>query len=426
MITAEKYAKYVKILKDELVPAMGCTEPISIAYATAKAKRVLGEEPVSGVLAVSANIVKNAKSVTVPHTGGMKGIKTAFAAGLVGGDPDAELEVLSRIDESQICEIKAVCELFKLDIDVPESCDIFDICVTLYSEKHVASVRIMREHTNVVFISRDGVVLLDNMPKADSYSGDKTELLVKDILEFADTVEISDVEPVLKRQIDYNMAIAEEGLKNDYGANVGRVLLHSYQPDIKITARAYAAAGSDARMNGCDLPVVINSGSGNQGITASVPVIVYARGMNLPTEKLYRALCVSNLITLHLKTGIGTLSAYCGAVSAGVGAGCGIAYLLGGGYRDVAHTLVNALAIDSGILCDGAKASCAAKIAMAVEAGLVGLSMHYNGKQFYAGDGFVKKGVENTIKTVSQIAHKGMSETDREIIRIMLDEDVNA
>ncbi|MBR2968323.1 MAG: serine dehydratase subunit alpha family protein [Clostridia bacterium] len=405
---------------------MGCTEPISIAYATAKAKRVLGEEPVSGVLAVSANIVKNAKSVTVPHTGGMKGIKTAFAAGLVGGDPDAELEVLSRIDESQICEIKAVCELFKLDIDVPESCDIFDICVTLYSEKHVASVRIMREHTNVVFISRDGVVLLDNMPKADSYSGDKTELLVKDILEFADTVEISDVEPVLKRQIDYNMAIAEEGLKNDYGANVGRVLLHSYQPDIKITARAYAAAGSDARMNGCDLPVVINSGSGNQGITASVPVIVYARGMNLPTEKLYRALCVSNLITLHLKTGIGTLSAYCGAVSAGVGAGCGIAYLLGGGYRDVAHTLVNALAIDSGILCDGAKASCAAKIAMAVEAGLVGLSMHYNGKQFYAGDGFVKKGVENTIKTVSQIAHKGMSETDREIIRIMLDEDVNA
>ena len=426
MITAEKYAKYVKILKDELVPAMGCTEPISIAYATAKAKRVLGEEPVSGVLAVSANIVKNAKSVTVPHTGGMKGIKTAFAAGLVGGDPDAELEVLSRIDESQICEIKAVCELFKLDIDVPESCDIFDICVTLYSEKHVASVRIMREHTNVVFISRDGVVLLDNMPKADSYSGDKTELLVKDILEFADTVEISDVEPVLKRQIDYNMAIAEEGLKNDYGANVGRVLLHSYQPDIKITARAYAAAGSDARMNGCDLPVVINSGSGNQGITASVPVIVYARGMNLPTEKLYRALCVSNLITLHLKTGIGTLSAYCGAVSAGVGAGCGIAYLLGGGYRDVAHTLVNALAIDSGILCDGAKASCAAKIAMAVEAGLVGLSMHYNGKQFYAGEGFVKKGVENTIKTVSQIAHKGMSETDREIIRIMLDEDVNA
>ena len=426
MITAEKYAKYVKILKDELVPAMGCTEPISIAYATAKAKRVLGEEPVSGVLVVSANIVKNAKSVTVPHTGGMKGIKTAFAAGLVGGDPDAELEVLSRIDESQICEIKAVCELFKLDIDVPESCDIFDICVTLYSEKHVASVRIMREHTNVVFISRDGVVLLDNMPKADSYSGDKTELLVKDILEFADTVEISDVEPVLKRQIDYNMAIAEEGLKNDYGANVGRVLLHSYQPDIKITARAYAAAGSDARMNGCDLPVVINSGSGNQGITASVPVIVYARGMNLPTEKLYRALCVSNLITLHLKTGIGTLSAYCGAVSAGVGAGCGIAYLLGGGYRDVAHTLVNALAIDSGILCDGAKASCAAKIAMAVEAGLVGLSMHYNGKQFYAGDGFVKKGVENTIKTVSRIAHNGMSETDREIIRIMLDEDVNA
>jgi L-cysteine desulfidase len=240
-------------------------------------------------------------------------------------------------------------------------------------------------------------------------------------VEFADKVNIYDVISVLSRQVAYNMAIAEEGLKNDYGANIGKVYLRSYQPDIKTTAKAYAAAGSDARMNGCELPVVINSGSGNQGITASVPVIVYARGISASEEKLYRALCISNLVTIHLKSGIGTLSAYCGAVSAGAGAGCGIAYLLGGGYREITHTLTNALAIDSGIICDGAKASCAAKIATAVESGILGLNMYYNGNQFSAGDGIVKSGIEDTISGVSRIAHDGMKETDREILKIMLD-----
>ena len=258
--------------------------------------------------------------------------------------------------------------------------------------------------------------------EAEEEKADRSGLSVENIIEFADKVDVADVEEVLQRQIDYNMAIAEKGLKESYGANIGKVLLRAYQPDIKITAKAYAAAASDARMNGCELPVIINSGSGNQGITASVPVVVYARGLHISREKLYRALCVSNLITIHLKAGIGALSAYCGVVSAGAGAACGVAYLLGGRMEEISHTLVNALAIDSGIICDGAKASCAAKIATAVESGLLGLNMFYNGNEFFAGEGIVKSGVENTIKSVSQLAQRGMRETDKEIIRIMLEE----
>ena len=420
MLTKEKYEEYVKILKEELVPAMGCTEPISIAYASAKAKEILGEAPVSALVQVSGNIVKNAKSVTVPHTGGMRGIDSAFIAGIVAGDPSAELEVISNVTTAQIEEMQAVKQAFNLTIETPEDARIFDIAVTLRSENHVSYVRIVDHHTNVVCIKKDGETLYENLP-TDEGKADRSTLCVEDIIEFADKVDVEDVRETLQRQIDYNMAIAEEGLKNDYGANVGKVLLRAYQPDIKITARAYAAAASDARMNGCELPVIINSGSGNQGITASVPVVVYARGLHVSDEQLLRALCVSNLITIHLKAGIGALSAYCGVVSAGAGAGCGVAYLLGGRKDEIAHTLVNALAIDSGIICDGAKASCAAKIVTAVESGLLGLNMYYNGNQFYAGDGIVKKGVENTIKSVARLAHEGMRETDKEIIRIMLD-----
>ncbi len=421
MITKETYAQYVKILQEELVPAMGCTEPISIAYATARARAVLHDTPISALVEVSGNIIKNAKSVTVPHTGGMRGIKSAFAAGLVAGDAGAELEVIAHVSDEQIAEIKRVKESFDVEVTTPEDARIFDIGITLRSEKHVAYVRIADAHTNIVSIKLDGETLYENLPK-DVDRADRNCLNIEDILSFADTVQVADVEQTLSRQIDYNMAIAEEGLKNDYGANIGKVLLRSYQPDIKITAKAYAAAASDARMNGCELPVIINSGSGNQGITASVPVIVYARGMYASKERLYRALCVSNLITIHLKNGIGALSAYCGVVSAAAGAACGVAYLLGGKKDEIAHTLVNALAIDSGIICDGAKASCAAKIATAVESGLLGLNMYYNGNEFFAGDGIVKDGVENTIKSVSRLAYNGMRETDKEIIRIMLEE----
>ena len=421
MLTKENSDKYVNILKEELIPAMGCTEPISIAYAVAQAKSVLGETPIRARLEVSGNIVKNAKSVTVPHTGGLRGIKSAFAAGLVSNEADARLEVLAHVNGEQIKEIKRVRDEFDVEIVTPEDCRTFDIRVTLYSENHVSFVRIADTHTNVVCVKKDGETLMEKPLETVSKKTDRSILNVEDILAFARSVDVALVKDTLDRQIQYNMAIAEEGIRNDYGANVGKVLLRAYQPDIKITAKAYAAAASDARMNGCELPVIINSGSGNQGITASVPVIVYARGLQVSTENLYRALCVSNLITIHLKNGIGTLSAYCGVVSAGAGAACGVAFLLGGGIAEINHTLVNALAIDSGIICDGAKASCAAKIATAVESGLLGLNMYYNGNQFYAGDGIVKKGVENTIKSVSRLAQDGMRETDKEIIRIMLD-----
>lgn len=422
MITQEKIEQYAKILQEELVPAMGCTEPISLAYAAAKARSVLNDTPISAKVEVSGNIVKNAKSVTVPHTGGMRGIKSAFIAGLVAGDANAELEVISKVSNQQIEEIKRVKDTFDVEIVTPDDARVFDIGITLCSQNHTAYVRVADAHTNVVCIKRDGETLFER-PLSQKELTDRSALNVEDIIHFADIVDVNMVKDTLDRQIAYNMAIAEEGLKNEYGANVGKVLLRSYQPDIKITAKAYAAAASDARMNGCELPVVINSGSGNQGITASVPVIVYARGMHLSEEKLYRALCVSNLITIHLKKGIGALSAYCGVVSAGAGAACGVAYLLGGRKEEIAHTLVNALAIDSGIICDGAKASCAAKIATAVESGLLGLNMYYNGNEFFAGEGIVKAGVENTIKSVSRLAHKGMRETDKEIIKIMLEVD---
>ncbi len=421
MLTQEIYSQYVKILKEELVPAMGCTEPISIAYAAAKARAVLGETPRSAKVAVSGNIVKNAKSVTVPHTGGMRGIISAFAAGLVAGDADAELEVIAHVTNEQIEEIRKVKESFDVEVVTPDDARVFDIGITLYSQNHESYVRIVDTHTNIVSVKLDGKTLYENMPQEEDRA-DRSCLSVENIIEFADKVDVADVQEILQRQIDYNMAIAEKGLKESYGANIGKVLLRTYQPDIKITAKAYAAAASDARMNGCELPVIINSGSGNQGITASVPVVVYARGLHISKEKLYRALCVSNLITIHLKAGIGALSAYCGVVSAGAGAACGVAYLLGGRMEEISHTLVNALAIDSGIICDGAKASCAAKIATAVESGLLGLNMFYNGNEFFAGEGIVKSGVENTIKSVSQLAQRGMRETDKEIIRIMLEE----
>jgi L-cysteine desulfidase len=421
MLTQQTYTNYVNILKEELVPAMGCTEPIAIAYASAKAKAILSDTPTRAIVTVSGNIIKNAKSVTVPHTGGLRGIKAAFAAGIVAGDAERQLEVLSKVPECVYPEIAECEKNFDVQLKVSDSPLAFDLTCELFSAEHSSLVQISEKHTNIVCIKRDGKVIFEKPLEEEGTSSDRSCLNVKDIVEFADKVNIYDVISVLSRQVAYNMAIAEEGLKNDYGANIGKVYLRAYQPDIKTTAKAYAAAGSDARMNGCELPVVINSGSGNQGITASVPVIVYARGISASEEKLYRALCISNLVTIHLKSGIGTLSAYCGAVSAGAGAGCGIAYLLGGGYREITHTLTNALAIDSGIICDGAKASCAAKIATAVESGILGLNMYYNGNQFSAGDGIVKSGIEDTISGVSRIAHDGMKETDREILKIMLD-----
>ena len=416
------YRQILAILEEELIPAMGCTEPIAIAYAAAKARQLLGREPERLVVEVSGNIIKNVKSVVVPHTGGLRGIRAAALAGALIGDADAELEVLSRVTEEQIAALAPALERIPVEVRFADSPLIFDILVSACAGKDSACARIAEHHTNLVLLRRNGEILLEkpvDLPQASET--DRSVLTVERIADFADCVELEDVRALLERQIAYNMDIAEEGLARPFGANIGKTLLTGHEDCLDYKMRAYAAAASDARMSGCEKPVVINSGSGNQGITASVPVIVYARETGKRHEELLRALLVSNLITIHLKTGIGRLSAYCGAVSAGCGAGAGIAWLQGGRLREIAHTVVNAVVVTSGIVCDGAKASCAAKIAAAVDAGLLGLSMFRDGNQFYGGDGIVKKGVENTIANVGRLARDGMRETDREILRLMLE-----
>ena len=419
-----RYHNYIAILEEELRPAMGCTEPIAIAYAAAKARQTLGTLPERLLVEASGNIIKNVKSVVVPHTGGLRGIPAAAAAGTVAGDGDAELEVLAHVTAEQIQAMSDYIARVPIEVRYADTGRIFDIQITAFAGEDCATVRIADYHTNVVLVSRNGEVLLrqELTDRIDDRLTDRTCLSVEGIVDFADSVDCADVKAVLERQIDYNMAIAKEGLSGSYGANIGKTVLRGREYDINYKMRAWAAAGSDARMNGCELPVVINSGSGNQGITASVPVIVYAQENGKSHEELLRALCVSNLITTHLKTGIGRLSAYCGAVSAGVGAGAGIAYLKGGRFEMIAHTVVNAVAITSGIICDGAKASCAAKIAAAVDAGLLGLAMYEDGNQFFGGDGIVKKGVECTIETVGKLASRGMQQTDKEIIQLMMED----
>jgi len=421
----KRYKAYLDILHEELVPAMGCTEPIAIAYAAARAREVLGRQPDQILIEASDNIIKNVKSVVVPNTGNLRGIEASAVAGVVAGDADKVLEVISSVDDEGRKEIKAFLENKKVKVCKSKSDLTFDLRVTVFSGDSKASVQISHFHTNIVLISKDEDIVYQNQDCDEINSSNLTDrsiMNVKDILEFAETVEFSEIEDLLQRQIDHNTNIAAEGLKGDWGANIGSVLLETWGDDIKVRAKALAAAGSDARMSGCNLPVVIVSGSGNQGITASVPVIEYAKELDVDKETLFRALVVSNLVTIHQKTGIGRLSAYCGAVSAGVGAGAGITWLYGGRFKEVAHTIVNALATVSGIICDGAKPSCAAKIAFSVEAGILGFHMYQKGQQFYGGDGIVKKGVENTIANVGRLGRDGMRETDKEIIRIMLEE----
>ena len=420
-----RYGNYLKILQEELVPATGCTEPIAIAYGAAKARELLGVLPESVLVEASGNIIKNVKSVVVPNTNSLKGIEAAAAAGIVAGQSDKILEVISEVTPAQRAEIRAYLADHPIVVKPAEGDKVFDILITLRAGNNHVKLRISDYHTHIVYIEKNGEVLL-NKPFSEEAAQppeSRRSLTVEDIIAFADEVDLDDVRAPIARQIEYNTAIAEAGLTGQYGAAIGKILLDSYGDSVQNRAKAWAAAGSDARMNGCEKPVVINSGSGNQGMTASLPVIVYARELKASEEQLYRALVVSNLVTIHLKTGIGSLSAYCGATSAGAGAGAGICYLYGGRYDEIAHTIVNALAINSGMLCDGAKASCAAKIASAVEAGLLGMQMYRYDSQFYGGDGIVVKGVENTIRAVSSIARDGMRETDNEIIRLMIGEE---
>ena len=416
-----RYDTYLEILRRELLPAMGCTEPIAIAYCAAKARAVLGEMPEEVSIAASANVIKNVKSVVVPNTDGARGIEAALAAGIVAGREELELEVLSQITQEEKDRLLAYLKTTPFTVQLADNGFVLDIAVTVKKGGSCATVRIVDEHTNIVLIEKNGKKVLERETAqgTDCSSPDYHLLSVEGILDFAECVDLTEIQELLDRQIQYNTAISQEGLSGNYGANIGKILRKEYGDRIENRAKAAAAAGSDARMNGCELPVVILSGSGNQGMTASLPVIEYAKQWQCGQEKLYRALVVSDLVTLHQKTGIGRLSAYCGVVSAGAGAGAGIAYLAGGGYEDISHTIVNALAITSGIICDGAKASCAAKIAAAVEAGILGWNMYRNGQQFYGGDGVVSKGVENTIRNIGRLGRDGMRETDREIIRIM-------
>lgn len=419
--TDNRYNMYINILKEELVPAMGCTEPICLAYAAAKAREVLGAMPDKVDILASGNIIKNVKSVIVPNTNGMKGLKASVAIGVVGGDPNKKLEVIAGVSEEQKDEAKKFLETIPMSIAHIDSKEQLDVTIRLHKNEHFASVRITNFHTNIVHIQKDNEVLFksDTIATPSKELTDRSVLSMEGIYDFANSVDIEDIKEVIGRQLKYNKAISEEGLKNDWGANIGSLLLTHYANNVRIKARAWAAAGSDARMNGCEMPVIINSGSGNQGITASMPVLAYAQEYNIDDDRLYRALVVSNLTAIHQKTMIGRLSAYCGAISAGCAAGCGVAYLLGEDLETISQTLSNSLAITSGVICDGAKASCAAKIATAVDSGLMGYYMCKNKKNFCNGDGIVGDGIEKTIKNVGTLASKGMRETDKVIIDIM-------
>jgi L-cysteine desulfidase len=424
VLSEERAEIYIAILDEELLLAAGCTEPIAIAYCAATLRDLMGCEPERILVEVSGNVQKNVKSVVVPNTGGMRGIRAAVAAGYVAGDPKLDLQVIASISNDQLADIRSFLDGVPIEISPLQTQCILEIRIAAVRGSDKAVVHVANNHSNIVYLEKNGEVLFErtysNSPEDNLQ--DKSVLNVADIVTFADTVDIARVSRQIERQISYNSALAEEGLRGDWGASIGKILLNDGGGAIQAEAMAYAAAGSDARMGGCKLPAVILSGSGNQGITSAMPVVRYAKRIGATQEQLYRALLVSDLVTIHQKTGIGRLSAYCGAISAGVGAGAGIAYLLGGGLDAVSHTIVNAVAILSGTICDGAKPSCAAKIAFAVEAGIFGYRMYCNDRQFYAGDGIVAKGVEKTIANVGALASEGMQQTDTAIVSIMLEE----
>ena len=420
-----KYSAYISILKEELIPAMGCTEPIALAYGAAKAREVLGVLPDKVHIGASGSIIKNVKSVIVPNTDRMKGIPAAAVAGIVAGDASKELEVIASVSPEQIARMRTFLKDTPISVEHVDNGLTFDIIVTVYSGEDWARVRIVNYHTNIVSIVKNGEVLLEKEVDGEDESGltDRSCLNIADILDFANTVDVAELKELLDRQIQYNTAIAAEGLRGDYGSNIGSILLSTYGDDnVMIRAKAMAAAGSDARMNGCEMPVIINSGSGNQGITTSLPVIEYARDFKASDERLYRALTVANLVTIHQKTSIGRLSAFCGAVSAGAGAGAGIAYLQGADLDGISHTVANAIATTGGIVCDGAKASCASKIATAVEAGILGYNMHIRNQNFQPDDGLVGDDPEETIANIGRLGKQGMKYTNEEIIKIMVGE----
>ncbi|NCE64976.1 serine dehydratase subunit alpha family protein [Pseudoflavonifractor sp. 524-17] len=419
------YQTYVNILNNELVPALGCTEPIAIALAAAKARQALGVMPERITAACSGNIIKNAKGVIVPTTGNMKGIDTSAVLGAVAGDPALDLEVLSKVGPADLEETRRLLAQGICTVELLDTPARLHILITMSGGGHTALAEIRDEHTNLIRLERDGDVLLQKEEAAVQETPEDNvldSLNLADILEFANTVNLDDVRPALSRQVEFNTRIAQEGMTHVYGGRVGATLMRHYGGDVRVRARAMAAAGSDARMGGCVLPVVINSGSGNQGITCSVPIVVYAQYLGASEETMYRALVVSNLVALLQKRGIGRLSAFCGAVCAACGSGAGITYLHGGDYETIGRTITNTLANVSGIVCDGAKGSCAAKIAASVDAAILAHEMSMDGNTFGAGEGLVKESVEQTIASIGRMAAEGMRETDAEILKIMIDQ----
>lgn len=425
MVGDKTYRQYVDILREELVPALGCTEPIAVAYAAAKAREVLGCFPETMTAACSGNIIKNVKGVVVPTTENLRGTRAAAILGAVGGDPARQLEVLSTVTPAHVERTRALLAQGLCEETLLKTPAKLHIIIRMRGEGHTAMVEIIHSHAGVVRIERDGDILLD-MPHSDTDARgegiDRSCLTVEGICRFSDEVEIAEIAEIIDRQIQYNTLISREGLTGGYGAGVGAALLRCYGDDVRVRARAAAAAGSDARMSGCDLPVVINSGSGNQGMTVSLPVIEYAKELGVSDEKRYRALCISNLVAIHQKTKIGKLSAYCGAVSAAAGAGAGIAYLCGADVEGVSKVIVNTLGNVSGIVCDGAKPSCAAKVASCVDAALMAVAMAEGGQCFHPGEGIIKANVEATISSVGDLATRGMQETDQEILKIMVEQ----
>ena len=423
-------SQFIAILQEELVPALGCTEPIAIAYAGAHARALLGKIPDRVCIKSSGNIIKNVKSVTVPNSGNMKGIPAAAAIGIIGGNPDKGLEVLADITEADITRTKEFLEQVPCKVSLLDTVASLHFIVEVFGGADSASVEIIHQHTNIVRTTKNGKEVMSvpfDPASANAALTDRSGLSVKKILAFADTIDLNRVRPILERQIEYNTRIAQEGLEHRYGINAGANLLKAAEAEravtVKIRAQAAAAAGSDARMSGCTLPVVTNSGSGNQGLTASLPVIVFAEEKKLPHDRLLRGLLVSNLIAIHQKTRIGRLSAYCGAVSAACGSGAAVTYLSGGSYEQVCETITNTLAVVSGIVCDGAKPSCASKIASSVDAALNAHYLAMQNRVFQAGEGIVKGDIEKTIAGVGSVAADGMRETDKVILRIMVEDD---
>lgn len=416
----KQYDNYVKILRSELIPAMGCTEPIAIAYAAAKARQVLGAMPERMVARCSGNIIKNVKGVNVPNAGGQKGVQVAAILGALAGNPDLELQVISQVPDEAVEEVRKLNRARMCTCELEEGVENLFIRIEAYAGSESAVVEIKTKHNHISRIEKNGEVLLVAEDIVTADAGDKSQLNLKDIIEFAEVCDLSDVDDLISMQIEYNTAISNEGLTNGWGTEVGRILMESGSGSVSTRASARAAAGSDARMNGCAMPVVINAGSGNQGITCTMPVVTYAEELGVSTEKLHRAMVLTNLIALHQKRYIGNLSAYCGAVSAGTAAACGIAYLHGETYDVIGRTIINALGNTGGIVCDGAKASCAAKIASAVEAGILGYEMSKRGKVFAFGEGIVEGDYEQTIRNFGRLAKDGMKDTDIEILNIMI------